>query len=78
MSPYEQKKEIPDNRYKYLLFASEPYSTIAFKIPNLDLESRDVNWDKDNKIYTLSVTFKEKSQEIQPSLPKQPGNFGQS
>ncbi|KAF7233603.1 hypothetical protein EG68_12356, partial [Paragonimus skrjabini miyazakii] len=42
MSAYEQRIEPPDRRWQYLLFAAEPYETIAFKIP-----SREV--DKDPK-----------------------------
>jgi splicing factor 3A subunit 2 len=38
MSAFEQKIEIPDKNYQYLLFATEPYETIAFKIPNKDIE----------------------------------------
>ena len=35
MSAYEQKVDTPpDKNYQYLLFACEPYETIAFKIPN--------------------------------------------
>jgi len=32
MSAYEQKMEPPDKRWQYLLFAAEPYETIAFKV----------------------------------------------
>ncbi|MEQ2166146.1 Splicing factor 3A subunit 2, partial [Goodea atripinnis] len=31
MSAYEQRIEPPDRRWQYLLFAAEPYETIAFK-----------------------------------------------
>ena len=34
MSAYEQKVEAVDGRFQYLLFAAEPYETVAFKIPN--------------------------------------------
>lgn len=34
MSAYEQKVETPDKNFQYLLFACDPYETIAFKIPN--------------------------------------------
>ena len=34
MSAYEQKVEAPDRNYQFVLFAAEPYETIAFKIPN--------------------------------------------
>uniref|UniRef100_K1QW67 Splicing factor 3A subunit 2 n=1 Tax=Magallana gigas TaxID=29159 RepID=K1QW67_MAGGI len=42
MAAYEQKVEPPDRKWQYLLFAAEPYETIAFKVP-----SREV--DKDPK-----------------------------
>ena len=32
MSAYEQKVEPPDKQYAYLLFACDPYETIAFKV----------------------------------------------
>jgi len=35
MSAYEQKVEPADKNYQYLLFACDPYETVAFKIPNL-------------------------------------------
>ena len=35
MSSYEQKVEQPDMQYQYLLFAAEPYETIAFKAPGM-------------------------------------------
>lgn len=34
MSAYEQKIEPPDRKWQYLLFAAEPYETIAFKVRN--------------------------------------------
>lgn len=32
MSAFEQKVEQPDKNYQYLLFACEPYETVAFKV----------------------------------------------
>ncbi len=32
MSGFEQHVETPDRRWQYLLFAAEPYETIAFKV----------------------------------------------
>lgn len=32
MSSYEQKVEQPDKNFQYLLFACEPYETVAFKV----------------------------------------------
>ena len=57
MSSYEQKQEAPDEKYQYLLFAAEPYETIAFKIPNMEIDFSDGKyydaWDKDKRKYTL-------------------------
>jgi len=64
MSSYEQKIEPPNPKYQYLLFAAEPYETIAFKIPNQEIE-RDTtsnkfyfNWDNEKKSFTLHIFFK--------------------
>ncbi|KAH3744421.1 splicing factor 3A subunit 2 [Pelomyxa schiedti] len=38
MSAFEQHVETPDKKYQYLLFAADPYDTIAFKIPNKEVE----------------------------------------
>lgn len=63
MSAYEQKIEIPDKKYQYLLFAADPYETIAFKIPNLEIDTQDnkyyQNWNETKKIYTLQIYFKQ-------------------
>lgn len=32
MAAYEQRVEPPDKKWQYLLFAAEPYETIAFKV----------------------------------------------
>ena len=32
MSAYEQRIEPPDRAWQYLLFAAEPYETVAFKV----------------------------------------------
>eukprot|EP00828_Plagiopyla_frontata_P043807 TRINITY_DN696_c0_g1_i3.p1 TRINITY_DN696_c0_g1~~TRINITY_DN696_c0_g1_i3.p1 ORF type:complete len:221 (-),score=43.36 TRINITY_DN696_c0_g1_i3:29-691(-) len=62
MSPYEQKIEMIEKQYQYLLFAAEPYETIAFKIPNIEIDHTEgkfyFNWDKDDKVYTLQLYFK--------------------
>jgi splicing factor 3A subunit 2 len=38
MSAYEQRVETPDRDWQYVLFAAEPYETIAFKIPNQEID----------------------------------------
>lgn len=61
MSSYEQKVEVPDKNYQYVLFACEPYETIGFKIPNHAIDKRDgrffTNWDKDSKRFVLQLFF---------------------
>ncbi|KAJ8606027.1 hypothetical protein CTAYLR_010786 [Chrysophaeum taylorii] len=61
MSAYEQRVEPPDKRYQYLLFACDPYETIAFKIPNHDIDKDPEhffsNWDPVSKKFTLSLMF---------------------
>lgn len=63
MSAYEQKVEAWDKRYQYVLFACEPYETIGFKIPNVEVDKtgRDkffTHWDPDVRTYTCQITFK--------------------
>ena len=40
MSSFEQKREPVDRRFPYLLFAAEPYETIAFKVPNAEVDTK--------------------------------------
>jgi len=62
MSAFEQRVDLPrDKRYQYILFAAEPYETIAFKIPNEPLD-RDpgrliTHWDEDDKKFTVTLYF---------------------
>merc|ERR1712118_204864 len=63
MSSYEQKIEQPDTQYQYLLFAAEPYETIAFKVPNMEIDKSDkdksfTHWDEKRKIFTMQVFLK--------------------
>lgn len=62
MSAFEQKVELPpDRRYQYLLFAAEPYETVAFKIPNEPVdrgENRFVTfWDEEGKKFIVTLYF---------------------
>jgi splicing factor 3A subunit 2 len=82
MSAFEQKLEVPDKIYQYLLFAADPYETIAFKIPNKEID-KEVSkfyqyWDKEKKIYTLQLCFKERNAGTQKNvapLPQKPSQF---
>ena len=62
MSAFEQKVDVPPNRaYQYLLFAAEPYETIAFKIPNEPIDRHHdrfiTYWDTEHQKFTLTLYF---------------------
>ncbi|XP_076913999.1 uncharacterized protein LOC143572835 [Bidens hawaiensis] len=67
MSSYEQRVESFDKRYQYLLFAAEPYETIAFKVPSTEIDKSTPkffsHWDPDSKMFTLQLYFKVKPPE---------------
>ena len=62
MSAFEQKIEAPDKNFQFILFAGEPYVTVGFKIPNLELDMGEgkfyESWDADRKIYVMLLSFK--------------------
>ena len=75
MSAFEQKIESPpDRRYQYLLFAAEPYETVAFKIPNDPIDKEEgrfvTHWDVDEKKFTLTLYFMDPNQQQQQPPPK--------
>ena len=59
MSCYEQKKEAPNDRYQYIIFAAEPYETVAFKVPNKELDYSSGKhfeaWDKGKKKFSVQI-----------------------
>ena len=61
MSTYQQKIEEQDKNYQYLLFAAEPYDTIAFKIPNepIDKDSNKLftHWNDKTKDFTFQMFY---------------------
>jgi len=65
MSSFEQRIEPPNAQYQYILFAAEPYETIAFKVPNLPVDKTNeefkgglrTNWNSETKIFELEVVF---------------------
>lgn len=64
MSAFEQQVEVKrDARFQYLLFAAEPYETVGFKIPNLQINKSEgmfqTSWDKESKIFKLKLSFVE-------------------
>ncbi|KAH9594223.1 Splicing factor 3A subunit 2, variant 3 [Schistosoma haematobium] len=62
MSAYEQHVEPPDKRWQYLLFAAEPYETIAFKIPSREVDKDPKKlwtyWNSSSKQFFLQVSLK--------------------
>ena len=61
MSCFEQRREAPDRAWQYVLFAAEPYETIAFKVPNAEVERGDdffVHWDSDARVFSVQLPFK--------------------
>jgi splicing factor 3A subunit 2 len=62
MSAYEQHRETPNKAHQYLLFAAEPYETVAFKIQSKEIDRNEerfwTHWDPDLKQFTLQFFFK--------------------
>ena len=68
MSAIEQKQEATDWRYQYVVFAAEPYETICFKVPNIEIDMKKRrdggsraelfrHWDQDGKVYSVQLPF---------------------
>lgn len=62
MSAYEQRIEPPSKYFQYLLFAAEPYETIAFKIQSYEIDRAEGRcwdyWDPVTKQYHMQFFFK--------------------
>ncbi|XP_033638763.1 splicing factor 3A subunit 2-like [Asterias rubens] len=71
MSAYEQRVEPPDKKWQYLLFAAEPYETIAFKVPSREVDKADskfwTSWNKETKQFFLQFHFKMEPKPMQNS-----------
>ncbi|XP_060605838.1 splicing factor 3A subunit 2-like [Ruditapes philippinarum] len=71
MAAYEQKVEPPDRRWQYLLFAAEPYETIAFKVPSREVDKDPKklwsHWNRETKQFFLQFAFK-----VEAKLPQPP------
>jgi splicing factor 3A subunit 2 len=67
MSAYEQRVEPPDDKFQYILFAAEPYETVAFKIPNneidKDFDKFISHWDEEKMNFTVQLMFRSISDE---------------
>ena len=66
MSAFEQKVELPDDKYQYVIFAAEPYENIAFKVPNYEIDNSEdkyfCNWDEETKVYSVQIYFRDVKQ----------------
>lgn len=75
MAAYEQKVEPPDRKWQYLLFAAEPYETIAFKVPSREVDKDPKklwsHWNRETKQFFLQFAFKIESK-TPMSLPPPP------
>jgi splicing factor 3A subunit 2 len=64
MSAFEQKIEPANKAYQYVVFAADPYETIAFKIQSREIErgggrcAMFTSWDADSRLFYLQVFFK--------------------
>jgi splicing factor 3A subunit 2 len=62
MSAFEQHVETPNDKFQFLLFAADPYETVAFKIPNMEIDKSEgkflTHWDEDKFLFTLQLYFK--------------------
>ncbi|KAJ1795473.1 CWF complex protein sap62 [Coemansia sp. RSA 2399] len=62
MSAYEQHVEAPNRQYQYLLFAADPYETVAFKVQSREIDMRQgrfwSHWDMDTRTFTLQFFFR--------------------
>lgn len=76
MSAYEQKIEPPDRKWQYLLFAAEPYETIAFKVPSREVEKTEgkfwTYWNRDTKQFFLQFAFRLESKGGGGGIPPPP------
>jgi len=64
MSAFEQRVDSAKEReWQYLLFACEPYETIGFKIPNVEIDKGEgrffSSWDGKIKKFVLQLYFRE-------------------
>jgi splicing factor 3A subunit 2 len=77
MSAYEQRVEAPDKAWQYLLFAAEPYETIAFKVPNREIDKGEgkffTHWDPRRLTFWLQLFFQDSEvPAAPPALPPAP------
>jgi hypothetical protein len=58
MSAFEQRVDVPDKNYQYLLFAAEPYESVGFKIPAKEIDKSQekffTHWNPEKHIFTVT------------------------
>lgn len=59
MSAFEQRVEVPNKLYQYLLIAAPPYETVCIKIPAKEVQSSASHWDPDTRLFTHQLIFKD-------------------
>ncbi len=61
VSTFEQSIEARNEKVQYLLFAAEPYETVAFAIPNQPIERAAdkffTHWDETANMFYLQIQF---------------------
>ncbi len=80
MSSFEQRIQVPNSQYQYILFAADPYETIAFRVPNAPIDKVTEEfgggvrskWDPVSKVFELEVTFVGKPASFLPPPPVVP------
>ena len=82
MSAYEQRIEPPDKKFQYLLFAAEPYETIAFKVPSREIDKADnkfwTHWNAEAKQFFLQLSFKGDLNQKMPYMDQMQGMQNQT
>lgn len=62
MSAFEQHIEPPNKAFQYVIFAAEPYETIAFKVQSKEIDKNSnlflTHWDKQSNQFSLQFFFK--------------------
>ena len=77
MSAYEQRVEVPDPDYQYVVIAAEPYETISFKVPNLEIIRTEESgafelWEPRTKKLTLQLYLTQRTQKALPIVYQRP------
>lgn len=62
MSSFEQRVEIPDEKYQYIIFAQNLMKVSHLKYLNKEVDNSEdkylCTWDEDSKTYTVQIYFK--------------------